>query len=188
MQKNDYKGIFALATGAGKTITAIHTAVRISESKKLALIISVPYQVLADQWCDVLELFNIFPIRCYESSQKWLTELESTVGDFNLPIGQDFFAAVVVNRTLKTDKFQSIISNIKQSEMMFVGDECHRHSNQSWKAYLPDASFRIGLSATPWSVKDEESSLNLTSYYGPVVSVYTIDDALNQGVWSGYTI
>ena len=51
----------ALATGAGKTITAIYGAVRLFEGLKehgLFTIVSVPYQNLAEQWIDELSLFE----------------------------------------------------------------------------------------------------------------------------------
>ncbi len=51
------KGILALATGAGKTITAIYAAVKLfGKSQSLFLVVSVPYQNLADQWVETLKL------------------------------------------------------------------------------------------------------------------------------------
>ena len=52
----------ALATGAGKTITSIHGTVELSQDKRIVLIVAVPYKVLAEQWVEVLRLFNINPI------------------------------------------------------------------------------------------------------------------------------
>lgn len=37
----------------------------------------------------------------------------------------NFFSAVVVNRTLTSDAFQSKISSINSDDIMFIGDECH---------------------------------------------------------------
>ena len=66
------KGILALATGAGKTITSIYGAVKIYEqAKNLFLVIAVPYQDLADQWLEVLRTFGINAIPCYRSTALW---------------------------------------------------------------------------------------------------------------------
>ena len=63
--RGDFQGTFHLATGAGKTITAIHAIVKLSEAVDgLVCVIAVPYQNLADQWVDILSAFNIYPVRC----------------------------------------------------------------------------------------------------------------------------
>lgn len=57
-RSQDLQGILALATGAGKTITALYAATRLfvanrKKNGKLFLIIAVPYTDLADQWLTV---------------------------------------------------------------------------------------------------------------------------------------
>lgn len=47
---NEYKGIFAMATGTGKTYTALR-AVRLQADGRLTLIV-VPQSPLLDQWTD----------------------------------------------------------------------------------------------------------------------------------------
>ena len=50
-QANGYRGIFDLATGAGKTITAVYATVQMAKGVPgLAAVIAAPYQSLADQW------------------------------------------------------------------------------------------------------------------------------------------
>jgi len=185
-QKNNYNGIMALATGAGKTITAIHGAVKTSEGNRIVLIIAVPYKILADQWCDVLELFNIKAIRCYDSSKKWRSELTNEVGNFRAKLSNDFFAIVVVNATLVTDGFLSLIQQIPKQNRFFIGDECHHHGGKTAISKLPDAQYKIGLSATPWSSSEVEQKERLEKYYGPIVASYTMKEALDDGVLTGY--
>ena len=182
------QGIMKLATGAGKTITSIHAAVKLFEAaNKLCVVIAVPYQVLADQWCDVLSLFNIEPIRCYRSRKNWQLELENEIGNFNLSQeSKRFLAIVVVNATLKKDHFQNLINRIPTSKMLFIGDECHHHGKEKTVVYLPKAKFRIGLSATPWSVREVDEKRVLEGYYGEVIARYTIDMAIHEDVLTGY--
>jgi hypothetical protein len=124
-QKNDYNGIMALATGSGKTITAIHGAVKTATAKdnRIVLIVAVPYKILADQWCDVLELFNIKAVRCYDSSKTWRGKLTNEIGNFRARLSNDFFAVVVVNATLATEGFLSLIDQIPEQNRFFIGDE-----------------------------------------------------------------
>lgn len=186
-KSNDFNGIFALATGAGKTITALHAATQLANQQKyLALIIAVPYQNLADQWCDVMELFSMTPIRCYMSKANWLHDLKISISDFNLNITKPFLAIVVVNKTLSSSVFQDEIKQIKPNNLLFVGDECHHHASKNIIKNLPEARFRIGLSATPWSSKEEEKENTLRSYYGGIVAEYSIADALNDNVLTPY--
>ena len=185
---NDFNGVFALATGAGKTITALHATTQLANHQKhLALVVAVPYQNLADQWCEeVMELFSITAIRCYMSKSNWQLELSTAISDFNLNQTKPFLAIVVVNRTLSGEAFQKEIQRIKPENLLFVGDECHHHSSKNILKKLPDARFRIGLSATPWSSKEEEKKAALTSYYGGIVAEYSIDNALDDNVLTPY--
>ena len=106
--KGDFHGTFELATGAGKTITAIHAVVKLSEKiDRLACVIAVPYQNLADQWIDTLSVFNIYPIRCYVSREQWCDKLRNVVHEFVMG-SRKFVAIVVVNRTLKKPRIPGV--------------------------------------------------------------------------------
>lgn len=186
-KSNDFNGIFALATGAGKTITALHAATQLANYKKhLVLVVAVPYQNLADQWCEVMEQFSIVAIRCYMSKSNWLLDLSSSISNFNLNSNKPFLAIVVVNKTLSSSSFQNEIKRINFNDLLFVGDECHHHANKNVVDMLPNARFRIGLSATPWSSREEDKKIILKSYYGEIVSEYSIEDALNDNVLTPY--
>ena len=186
-KSNDFNGIFALATGAGKTITALHAATQLANHQKhLALVVAVPYQNLADQWCEVMELFSITAIRCYMSKANWQLDLSTAISDFNLNKTKPFLAIVVVNRTLSSTAFQKEIQRLKPNNLLFVGDECHHHASKTIIKNLPEARFRIGLSATPWSSKEEEKESILKSYYGDIIANYSIADALKDNVLTPY--
>jgi len=186
-RSHEFRGILAHATGAGKTITSIYGAVKIFEkSKKMFLLISVPYQNLADQWVDTLGLFNISAIRCYSSSTKWLSKLSECVTLYQTN-ALKFVCAVVVNRTLQGELFQSIIQQVPGDQMLFVGDECHHHSSENLAKALPNqAEWRLGLSATPSHYLNEELTQRLIDYYGSIADKYDLEDALKDGVLTPY--
>lgn len=187
-RQQDLQGILALATGAGKTITALYAATKLfTANKRLFLIVAVPYTDLADQWCQEAALFNIQAIACYDSAVTWRDELGKSIQLFNdglLP----FVCAVVVNRTLQGDQFQQLIKKIEGKNLLFVGDECHRHRSSKMAASLPGhARYRLGLSATPEDYyANSEQKDPLYSYYGEVCARYTLAQALSDKVLTPY--
>lgn len=185
--KGDFQGTFDLATGAGKTITAIHAIVKLSEAVDgLACVIAVPYQNLADQWVEILSVFNIYPIKCYVSREQWREKLNSVAHE--LVMGSRKFAAiVVVNRTLKSPEFQDALKKLSGNRLLWIGDECHHHTSGAYQGFLPEhARFRIGLSATPKHYMDEERNERLAEFYGDVVFRYTLQQAIEDKVLTPY--
>jgi superfamily II DNA or RNA helicase len=185
--KGDFQGTFDLATGAGKTITAIHAIVRLSEAiDGLACVIAAPYQNLADQWVDILATFNIYPVKCYVSRAQWEEKLRNMVHELTMG-SRKFGAIVVVNRTLKSPEFQDNLSKIKGSHLLWIGDECHHHTSKAYEGFLPEhARYRIGLSATPQHYLDEERNERLNAFYGDIVYSYTLKQAIQDKVLTPY--
>lgn len=195
---SNYKGILKLATGSGKTITSIYGAVKIYQAlrkreQKLFLIVAVPYIELAYQWVNNLRVFGINPHECFESRNKWLESFENQINFFNVGILQ-FCAAVVVNKTLSSDFFSKLLSKIEPVNIFIIGDECHNHGSKKINEALPDAQFRMGLSATPFRSDDDEidspfpdeAKKRIVEYYGEVVATYGLGDAINDGVLTPY--
>lgn len=198
-QSNNYKGILQLATGTGKTITSIYGAIKTYEARKksknhgLFLVVAVPYKNLADQWVENLKNFNIKAIKVYGQKESWINALDSEIKQFSLQKGR-FAAAVVVNKTLGTEHFRSLVEKIPTNDFMFIGDECHRHGSNYIQEFLPEAYYKIGLSATPYNDDDDEQESpfpnfakeNLTKYYGEIVYEYSLDDAIHNGILCRY--
>lgn len=185
--KGDFQGIFDLATGAGKTITAVYAIVQMAKAiQGLTVVIAAPYQSLADQWCEILETFNIRALQCYVSKANWYDALQKKILDVQTG-STPFEAIVVVNRTLKTPEFQSAIARIPANQFLWIGDECHHHGSESFAKALPqNARYRIGLSATPEHYLDEERNARLKAYYGDIVFSYTLKQAIQDKVLTPY--
>lgn len=186
-EKGAFVGIFDLATGAGKTITAVYGIVQMAKQiQGLTVVIAVPYQNLADQWCEILEQFNIHAVRCYVAKANWSDDLQQTVQNVRLG-AQSFAAIVVVNRTLKTPEFQNAIARIPTKQFLWIGDECHHHASESYTGFLPEnAAYRIGLSATPEHYLDGDRNTRLTTYYGQIVFTYSLAQAIEDKVLTPY--
>ena len=123
---NNFHGLFELATGAGKTITAIYGTVKVYQSrKKLFVVIAVPYQNLADQWAENLNIFGIRPTVCYGGEGRWLETLNEKVLAFRSGVIK-FCAVVVVDATLvsRTRTFSDLIKSIDgdlEDHFLFIG-------------------------------------------------------------------
>ncbi len=185
--KGDFQGILDLATGAGKTITAIYAIVQMAKQiPGLTVVIAAPYQNLADQWCENLEQFNIRALQCYVSKGLWLEELQHVIHDIEMGV-RPFAALVVVNRTLKSAEFQTALHRIPGDRLFWIGDECHHHSSESFEGFLPTtARYRLGLSATPKHYLDDDRNARLVGYYGDVVYTYSLAQAIQDKVLTPY--
>lgn len=183
-----YRGIFNMATGAGKTVTALHAAVDAFASIRhaMALIIIVPYQNLADQWCEVAEQFGFKPIRAYRSQANWLPQMTAISSSLLLPGNERKYCVVTVKNTLSSHDFQRHIAKIPSDRTMVIGDECHHYSSASYSRSVPTGSYMIGLSATPWRKNDLTRRNTLESIFGEECFSYTIDDAMRDDVLCRY--
>ena len=150
------------------------------------VVVAVPYQNLADQWLENLELFGIEAIPCYRSSSIWEKKLTDSIFAFNSG-RTNFGCAVVVNNTFKSEKFHRQISSLIPAPLLLIGDECHHHGTEVFENKLPDNfKYRIGLSATPEHYFNERANQRLGAYYGEIVAEYTLTDALEDGVLTPY--
>ncbi len=73
-----------MATGTGKTITALAASAQLYQHKqRLAVVIAVPYQHLVDQWQEEAAAFGYKPILAYQSKKSWLDALNAEIVEFN---------------------------------------------------------------------------------------------------------
>ncbi|HGL4397944.1 TPA: DEAD/DEAH box helicase family protein [Enterobacter hormaechei] len=187
-QNNSFKGIFTMATGAGKTITALHAATKLFQhmNSNLFFIVAVPYQALAEQWRKEMARYNIFPLICGFSKNNWSFQLKKIVASSNLAKNKKFNAIIVINATLKSNDFQFELNKINPNGMLFICDECHHHGSFKMNGIVPEAKFKIGLSATPWEDYYSDSAVFLRNIYGQPIAKYDLEDALKDNVLCPY--
>lgn len=184
---SDFRGILELATGTGKTITAIYALTKISEiTFGLVAVVCVPYVDLADQWVEELRLFNINALKCYGSQAEWGSNLDAYINR-NQISQNEFLTIVVVNKTFKTGAFRDKISVLDERKLLFIGDECHHHMSKSYEGFLPKgARYKLGLSATPFHYMDTEANDRLKFFYGEVVYRYSLYEAIANEILTPY--
>ena len=188
--KNNGHGIFNMATGSGKTVTALAGTTRLyGEIKKrhssLVVIITVPYRHLAEQWSEEAGAFGYKPIMCSGDYKDWPTLLGETLTDINQGI-ISLAVIITVNATYSGDKFQEFLERICVN-FLLVADEMHNLGAKKIKECLPDnAQFRMGLSATPVRKYDDVGSKLLEEYFGQQIIEYGIKEAIDDGTLTEY--
>lgn len=187
--KHDYCGIFDMATGTGKTYTALAAISRLSESlhDNLAVFIVCPYQHLVEQWKDDILAFGLKPIICYSaSSQKnWKARVKNSVGGFNIK-AIPHFCVVTTNATFETDFMQEQVNKLR-GNCLIVVDEAHNFGASRALASLPKQfPFRLALSATIDRHGDEAGTRALFNYFGDKCIEYTLEDAINNDMLTPY--
>ncbi len=184
--ENDCHGLFEMATGSGKTFTAISAAIRIYEQKKkLFLVVLVPYQHLVEQWYEELCNFGFKSIACYKSKDTWESKAYIEVKKFNTDWA-DKICLIATHATSCLEPFQQLMGCIKK-EWMLIADEVHGlGSKKQQKALSPTARYRIGLSATPARWFDKEGTSVLYDYFKKTVVTYSLEDAIKDGALTQY--
>lgn len=187
-KNNNYRGIFDMATGTGKTYTGLGAvATLFQEKKKLATIIVCPYQHLVEQWVEDIELFNMTPIIGYSASKQknWKQRLKDDVYDFNLGI-IDSFCFVTTNATYSTKFVSDIMAELGKDTLLLV-DEAHNFGSTTLRRKLyPQIEYRLALSATLDRHGDEEGTAVLKEYFGEKCIEYDLKRAIDEGKLTPY--
>ena len=188
--KNNNCGIFQMATGTGKTKTSLAAVTKIlnvyySNQAKCGLVVVVPYVVLLEQWMEDLKDFNISPIACYESKNKWLPRVEESIRLFNENVLDKLFL-ITTTKTFALSEFQKCLASIK-GDYIFLADEMHHLTSDLMRQSLPkNAKYRLGLSATLMTKYNSVKMEELKSYFGGVVFEYSMKEAIETDCLTRY--
>jgi superfamily II DNA or RNA helicase len=185
---NDGRGILRMATGTGKTITALTAATHVANGSDggVFLVIAVPYQHLVDQWATELDSFGVSPVRAYQSRRNWQPRLEREVLEFNQG-SRDVCVVVTTHKTLASDATQQTLRRAGSAKTMLVADEVHHMgAPHMQRGLLDEFRLRLGLSATPERWYDDEGTQTLNSYFGGTVFEYGLVEAIEHGALCEY--
>lgn len=187
---DNYRGIFDMATGTGKTLTGLGAISKLSQdlNDALAVIIVCPYQHLVEQWVEDIVKFNIKPIIGYSSSPQkdWKKRLQKAVRDQKLRREKSFFCFVCTNATFANETVQDEIGKI-QSSVLLVVDEAHNFGARSYARLLDDRfTYRLALSATLDRHRDDEGTAFLYDFFGKKCIEYSLERAIAEDKLTKY--
>lgn len=180
--RQNYRGLFDMGTGTGKTVTALTAAVKLLErmpNNRLAVIICCPQTHLVEQWAEEKEHFNIdFIVGHSRSKQKnYRSLLAKAVQDFNDKITPYFFF-VTTNASYKIPAVQEILNGIN-GPVMFICDEVHNFGSAGLRQVMNEKyQYRLGLSATIDRHRDEEGTNAIYNYFGEPCIHYGLKEAI----------
>lgn len=183
---NNYKLLFEMATGTGKTRTAIAGIKYLNQIKKrLITIITTPQNTLSKQWkneVDAQKLTFDESVIVDGSVSQWDRLLVKLLLKNGAGMA-DHICLYTTHNTASSDKFTNAIQQNIQigTDILFVGDETHWLGAHKFQhALLPCYKYRIGLSATPSRWFDDVGTAKLVAFYGNANFEFTIKDALTE--------
>ncbi|MGW1878405.1 DEAD/DEAH box helicase family protein [Streptomyces sp. NPDC001975] len=185
------RGILRMATGTGKTLTALSAAAQLSKllqgrQQPLLTVVVAPFQHLVDQWAKDIVRFGVTPIRAYESTDSWYRRASSLVDALALGTARGG-VIVTTNATFSAEPLQGVLRR-HRGHLLVVADECHNLGAKHLRNRLPEAAaYRLGLSATPERWFDDQGTEALRSYFGDAVFEMGIGDAIKAGALCRYT-
>ena len=174
-----FRGFYVMATGTGKTWTAIYSAKRLLEEHKCLIVIAAPYKHLVRQWAeDVNKLFpDAETVLISSENPQWYTISKRLV------LSQQYHPEkqIILITTIKSfysAKFEKVI-NLSDEEKLLIVDEAHRFTQRPEnlrRAY----SYMLGLSATPINGKQNESGIALLDFFAGLAYNLPIEEALER--------
>lgn len=179
-EDNDYFGIYDMATGTGKTFTALGSISYLYRKiNRLFVVICVPYTHLVEQWFDEADSFNIPSLKCYDSFIKFKSKLKNKVDRFRNK-KSDFECIIITNGSFPNEEIQKMLKKIS-SEVLFIVDEAHNFGAPKISKTLEvQYKYRLGLSATINRHNDQEGTELLKSYFGKIVYSYSLQKAIEE--------
>lgn len=188
-KNNKYCGIYDMATGTGKTLTALASIEQLyrDNGERLAIIIVCPYQHLVEQWVEDIVKFGIHPIIGYSKSpqKQWKKNLIQAIRSFNLKVSNQL-CLVTTNASFVTKAVQEQVALLSQ-DSIFVVDEAHNLGAGTYRKYLPEnIPYRLALSATIDRHNDKAGTQALVSYFGEKCIEYSLREAIDNNMLTPY--
>ena len=195
-KNNGQKGLFAMATGTGKTITSLNCLFEIYQRKGYyKAIILVPTITLVNQWeqeCRKFQFSNITKV--YSKNLTWRDEVERILFNEKYRTEREPEISYIIISTYASysrDKVFKVLNGFDRKRLLLIADECHNMGSGSLVKRLNDIPYlrRIGLSATPERQFDDEGNEKLRSFFGSedhYTYEYSMEEAIHNGVLCKY--
>ncbi len=193
-KSNGQKGLFAMATGTGKTITSLNCLLELY--KKLGYykaLILVPTITLVEQWekeCAKFKFENV--IKVCSKYNGWQSSL-ANIRMLELLEPNSSYSYVIIATYasfIRLDNFV-YLNQLPRKKVLLIADEAHNMGGGMMAKRLCDIKYlrRIGLSATPERQFDEEGNVRIMDFFGcgnNYTFEYSMADAISNGALCRY--
>ena len=179
---NHFSLMMEMATGTGKTRTAIGCVYeKLKKKEHFLTIVATPQNTLSRQWKADIEKLGIsfdLDIIADGTNPKWKKEMKLMLLSHE---EYDNMIVYTTHDTASSDAFMEMIQKYKGDlKILFICDEVHGIGSEKQRnALLEVYDYRIGLSATPERLFDEEGTQLIKAYFGNESFEFTIFDALH---------
>ncbi|TLV00339.1 DEAD/DEAH box helicase family protein [Dyadobacter luticola] len=189
---NNYQGIFAMATGTGKTITSLNCVLNesLQTNNCYQAVILVPTTVLLTQWIQEVKKFNFGEIVTVSSETKdWQAQLSRITSQLSFGVNVSFIV-IVTYKSFTKAQFQTYFKKLPSSTIL-LADEAHNIASPAVSRLLESIHLnkRIGLSATPKRIYDPIGSEHMEIFFNdkePYVYNFSMERAINEGILCPY--
>lgn len=177
---NNYRGFYVMATGTGKTWTAIYSAKKLVETNPAMIVICAPYKHLVKQWAeDVMRAFpNAKLIMVSSENSNWENQIaQEIIREKYAPETQIIIISTIAS--FRMPRFSKVVEKSLEEKLLIV-DEAHRFTdrNDELKTVY---KYQLGLSATPYSGSSAQKGKELMEWFGGQVFNLPIEVALEKG-------
>ena len=197
--KVSQKGLFAMATGTGKTLTSLNCLLEIyNKFKYYQALILVPTITLVEQWEDECKRFNFSHIiKVSSKNNGWRSEIDDIKLKESFAQSDDLPPSFIIIATYasfsRESSFKQLMSLSKktQRQMLLIADEAHNIGAPNVISKLDRMRIlrRIGLSATPERQFDDKGNNAIMQFFGcdgKYTFEYSMKDAIDNGFLCRY--
>lgn len=184
---NGQKGLFVMATGTGKTLTALNCLLEIYERKGYyKAIILVPTQTLVEQWVDECKKFDFGNIHTvYSKNKNWQDEIEilHLREEFNRTGRESSFIIITTYCSFVRENVFSSLNTFPRNKTLLIADEAHNMGSRRMIDHMDSIKYirRIGLSATPQRQFDDLANYKINEFFGSADN-YTFEYSMREAI------
>lgn len=193
-KNNKQKGLFAMATGTGKTITSLNCLLEIyNKSGYYKAIILVPTITLVEQWEIECKKFNFSTIiKVCSKYNKWESYIAPILlSELATPNNKQSYIIISTYASFVRSNVFSKLNQFPKRKLLIIADEAHNMGGGLMVNRLSDIRYlrRIGLSATPERQFDETGNRRLMDFFGckdDYTFEYSMAEAIEKGALCRY--
>lgn len=191
-KQNKQQGLFAMATGTGKTITSLNCLLEIYKRYGYYMgIILVPTITLVNQWADECRKFNFNRIiKVYSKNPDWKEKVDVLHREARLSNDTAKPKSFIIISTYASFARKNVfdaLNSFDRRRVLLIADEAHNMGSPTILKRLKDIVYlrRIGLSATPERQFDNAANVKLFNFFG-AKDKYTYEYSMEEAIHNGF--
>jgi len=194
-EPNKQKGLFAMATGTGKTLTSLNCLLQIYKKFQFyKAIILVPTISLVEQWEQECLRFNFFNIiKICSKNNNWQNELDiiKSKEELNITGIEPSYIIISTYASFARENVFFALNDFgvkAKRQILLIADEAHNMGSKRILDRMDAIQFarRIGLSATPERQFDEIGNKALLNFFGCIDNQYTFEYSMQKAIDDNY--